>query len=162
MRVAETLVREGAVGQYEHFLFFQQRDERTDLLQIWKLKQQDSELDARNIHLGNINGELNLLGYWQENGERLVPFDTSASGMTIQLATNFIANVRRDLRSVYDLHALRRLNPDTCVPVRRYNTDPFFKETARDPIFADEAASGQYQFVSLDPETARGLFKGRI
>jgi hypothetical protein len=111
------------------------------LVQIWKLKQQDSELDARNIHFGNINGELNLLGYWQENGERLIPFDASASGMTIQLGTNFIADVRRDLRSVYDLHALGRLNPNVSVPVRRYNTDPFFKETVQDPIFVDEAAA---------------------
>ncbi len=83
----------------------------TNLLQIWKLQQQDRELHARGIRLINVNGELNLLGYWQNNGERLVPRNAPASGAMLHVATDFIANVRHDLRSTYDLHAVARRNP---------------------------------------------------
>ncbi|HEY0793918.1 MAG TPA: hypothetical protein VGD78_22840, partial [Chthoniobacterales bacterium] len=125
------------------------RVRRTDLLCLWRLQAQERALRARGIHLANINGEMNLLGYWQSNGERLVPRETPASGVILHVGTDFIAQVRNDLRTVHDMHAVPRRTPDVWVPVCRYNVDPFFKEVACDPIYADpeDAAHGRLRGV---------------
>lgn len=113
----------------------------TDLLRLWKLKQQIDDLDVRGVRFVNINGELNLLGHWKSYGERLIPRVTPGTNASIYLGTDFIAPVRRDLRVRHDLHAVERRNPDIWVPVRRFNVNPFLKKLELDSIYADEQAA---------------------
>ncbi len=117
------------------------RVHRTKLLDIWKLKEQERSLSSRGIEVMNVNGELNLLGFWRSNSERLLPRDVPIHEVSmLQVGTDFIAGVRHEMRTKYDFHAVPRRNPDIWVPVRRYNIEPHFKELENELIYADEAA----------------------
>jgi hypothetical protein len=110
----------------------------TNLLQLWKLNEQQAALASRGVHIFNINGELNLLGFWKDNGERLLPSNAPSQNFTLTVGTNYITEVRRDLREKYNFHATPRRNPDVWIPVRRQNVDPFFKEVIAQPTYVDE------------------------
>ena len=87
----------------------------------------------------NVNGELNLLGFWRRNGERLVPRNVPISGrVMVQVGTDFIGEVRQEMRTKYDFHAVPRRSPDIWAPVRRYNIDSHFREVEGELIYADE------------------------
>jgi hypothetical protein len=117
-----------AIGRVRHI----------DLLEIWKLHRRRHELKKRGVQILEFNGELNLLGFYRQQGERLVPREAPAQGAMIGVDTNFLADVRRDLRSRYNLHAIERKNPPTWIPVRRENVDPFFKEVLASRVYVDE------------------------
>jgi hypothetical protein len=118
------------------------RVHRTRLLSIWKLKEYERSLNSRGVEIFNVNGELNLLGYWHAHGERIVQRSApiTAGRTMLQIGMEFIADVREKMRTRYDFHAVPRRNPDAWVPVRRYNIDPFFKELEETAIYADEQA----------------------
>jgi hypothetical protein len=115
------------------------RVQRTKILDIWKLKEQELSLRSRGVDLLNVSGELNLLGFWRGHGERLVPRSVPLDGRAmVQVGTDFIAGVRQEMRTKYDFHAAPRRNPDVWVSVRRYNIDSYFREVAGELIYADE------------------------
>lgn len=117
------------------------RVHQTKLLDIWKLKEQELSLRSRGVELMNVNGELNLLGFWRQHGERLVPRSVPLGGRAmVQVGTDFIAGVRHELRAKYDFHAIPRRNPDVWARVRRYNIDSYFREVEGDLIYVDEDA----------------------
>jgi len=118
-----------AIGRVRH----------VSLLEIWKLHHRRHELEKRKVRIMEFNGELNLLGFYRQQGERLIPRDAPAQGAMIGVDTDFLAEVRRDLRSRYNLHAIERRNPDMWIPVRRENVDPFFKEVLDSRAYVDEA-----------------------
>lgn len=131
----------GCIYRLSDFLALE-RAESTKFLDIWKLKQQVSEIYSRGIEINNFNGDLNLLGYWQNFGMRLIPRETEIDlPNSIMVGNNFIAKVRRDLRHRYDRHAVKRRNPNIWCTVNRYNTHPFFKEIANSPMFADYSSA---------------------
>src|SRR6266542_3492684 len=110
----------------------------TSLLQLWKLSEQQHELLRRGVRIINFSGELNLLGFWRDNGERLLPRSAQSEGIRLVIATDYLANIRRDLREKYNFHAVLRRNPDTWVPVRRKTVNPYFREVVAEPIYVDE------------------------
>jgi hypothetical protein len=115
------------------------RVQRTRLLDIWKLKEQELSLRSRGVDLLNVSGELNLLGFWHGHGRRLVPRSVPLDGRAmVQVGTDFIAGVRQEMRTKYDFHAVPRRNPDVWVSVRRYNIDSYFRELEGELIYADE------------------------
>ncbi len=56
----------------------------------------------------------------------------------IGVDTNFLAEVRHDLRSRFNLHAVEHKNPNMWIAVRRENVDPFFKEVLESRAYVDE------------------------
>lgn len=116
------------------------RIRRMDLLGLWRLLDQERELSRRSARIMNFNGELNLLAFWRQNGERLIPQHVPSTGAMVHMATDFIADLRKDARNSHDLHAVLRRNPDVWVSVSRYHTDTFFRELEDDNVYVDNTA----------------------
>jgi hypothetical protein len=127
-----------------------------DLLEIWKFHHRRHELENHHVRILEFNGELNFLGFYRQYGERFVPRDTPSRGAFIGIESNFLAEVRRDLRARYNLHAVERRNPPRWVPVRRENVDPFFKEAIETPIYVDEADISRGRLRGVVETDSRG------
>jgi hypothetical protein len=108
-----------------------------DLLLIWNLHEQKEEMGKHQIGLRNLNGELNLIGYWKSQNQRLVPRWISP-GESIRVPTNALVMLRNTSRLNYDYHAVLRLNPNAWIPVRRLIAEAYFQESIHTPIFVDE------------------------
>ena len=124
-------------GCHLHDFVFLGRAKRLSLLEIWKLAK-DRELIAENgVDMMNMNGELNLMGYYWQHDERLVPRNMPSSNCMLVVGNDFVAGVRHDLRVRYDSHAVER-NPGIWAVVSRYNVDSFFKKVSLDPIYIED------------------------
>jgi hypothetical protein len=114
------------------------RVEDWTLLRLWKLKNQMHDIQQRGLVLHCPNGDLNLIGYWEHNGYRLVSREMPLSpGHVLGVGTDFIATVRKKLRTAHDIHAVRRRNPNVWRFVRRYTARAYFKELEDDPVYVD-------------------------
>jgi hypothetical protein len=113
----------------------------TTFLRLWKLKQQLSRIQSRGLEVENINGDLNLLGFWWQHGFRLVPREVPvATNNLLVVDLDYIAEVRRKLRTAHESHAIFRRRPMEWVPVHRFHTGSLFKEGENLPIYVDVAS----------------------
>lgn len=114
------------------------RVQGTTFLRLWKLKQQLSEIRKRGMEVENINGDLNLLGFWWRQGFRLVPKQVAPIAKNLLLiGSDYVAEVRHKLRTEHNNHAMLRRRPNEWVSVQRFHTDSHFKESKNDPIYVD-------------------------
>jgi hypothetical protein len=111
----------------------------TTFLSIWSLHQQQEELTRGGARFINLNGEINLLGYWLKQKERLIPRSVEPRTL-IRIPSNALVELRKKSRVIQDYHAIQRRNPKSWVPVRRYISEAYFQEAMYLPIFVDEQA----------------------
>ncbi len=111
-------------------------------LMLWKLQSQERALEEMGINISNANGIVNLVGYWEHFGGRLVPVQQDlGSRAQLMVGCDFIAAVRQRVRTTHNVHAVRRSSSATWRVVSRLNIDPYFTSEADEPIFVDYDAT---------------------
>jgi len=103
---------------------------------IWRFLKHERRLEELNIELFNINGHLNLFGWWEECDHMLVPSSVQVGSETrngIAVPTNCIAEVRRKAWARVDARSAQYVD-GTFKQVRRKNLSPYFKEDYRSSL----------------------------
>lgn len=111
-------------------------DRETSLLRIWKLKRAVANLEASGVELLNVNGDLNLIGHWQQNNYRLLPdeCDTRSRNL-IALPTNALLEVRVHRQRKHDVHLAFCEAEKAWLQVERLHVDPFFQAQRDDAVY---------------------------
>lgn len=114
-----------------------------DALRLWKILDQDARLPSHGYGIRNVNGLPNLYGFMRNNAMAIVP-DEAKPG-DLELATNFVADVRQGLRCLIDAHVARGPGDGRWLEVQRAALDVFFEEVERLPLYTSvaDAASGR-------------------
>ena len=87
------------------------------------------------IDFWNINGDYNFYCHWQKNYYQLIPLDKRIEdGNRIMLTNDFVLPVRRETRERVDHHSVPTTS-SRLLPVRRFNTDSYFKSQMNRPIY---------------------------
>lgn len=97
---------------------------------IWRFVRHERRLDELNIELFNVNGLLNLFGWWEELDHMLVPSSVqvgSENRNRIFVPTHCIGEVRRKAWARVDLRSAQFVD-GSFKEVRRKNLAPYFKE----------------------------------
>lgn len=109
------------------------------LLKIWKILQQKVILKENNIRIQNVNGFLNLLGYWRKQSYGIwpsdFPVDKEKEGFIV-LQTDFITEVRAHARRSYDEHIIA-FNENIAYRMKREKQRSLFKEQENQPAYVN-------------------------
>jgi hypothetical protein len=111
-------------------------EEDISLLEIWKIEEQKQYLEKHGIEFSNINGIINLYGYWKESRNSLCPDEypfMSTSG-ELGLMTDFVTKIRKELRVGYDEHSVA-FDEGTFYRMRRESLNGLFKENKMLPAY---------------------------
>jgi hypothetical protein len=103
---------------------------------IWRFVKHERRLDELNIELFNVNGLLNLFGWWEELDHMLVPSSLQVGSEKrngILVPTNCIGEVRRKAWARVDLRSAHFVD-GSFKQVRRKNLSPYFKEDYRSSL----------------------------
>jgi len=111
-------------------------DRETSLLRIWKLKRAVANLEARGVEFLNVNGDLNLIGHWQQNGYRLLPdeCDTRSRSLVV-LPTSALLEVRVHRQRKHDVHLAFSKAERAWLQVERLHVDPLFQAQRGDSVY---------------------------
>lgn len=104
---------------------------------LWQLLDQKKQLEQKDVGFININGLLNLYGWWEENNFVLVP-DEATIGQghcMIALPTDFLAKIRQKTRKAINYHSEIYVD-GTYKRVRRKHTSSLFQEEQNEPLYA--------------------------
>lgn len=112
---------------------------------LWKLIAHNRFLNDKGISITNVNGLLNLYGWWKETGYFMLPANIPFDGKTINILipTDCLAPIRQKVRKKCDIHVLPH-PAGKFVSVRREATDNYFPDETEKPRYAsiEEAQSG--------------------
>ncbi len=97
---------------------------------IWRFVKHECRLEDLNIEFFNLNGVLNLYGWWEECDHMLVPTNVevgSEKRIGIVVPTRCIGEIRRRAWAGVD-NRIARYVDESFKQVRRKNLTPYFKE----------------------------------
>jgi hypothetical protein len=122
-------------------------------LSLWKLVDNVRFLAEHGITIGNVNGLLNLYGWWEETKHLMLPPEVEFGGDPIEIAipTDCLAEVRRKVRQGLDEHALPQ--PDgSFVRVSREAADSYFPDEAIKPkyVSVDSVLAGELRGACVE------------
>lgn len=103
---------------------------------LWKLIQQKRYLSLNGISIANINGLLNLYGWWKDTNYLMIPpkVEFGDKPLTIAIPTDSLMEIRRHLRQAWDLHALPFLE-GRAVRVRKKHITSYFPGEENTPLY---------------------------
>ena len=112
---------------------------------LWKLIAHNRFLIDKGISITNVNGLLNLYGWWKQTGHFMLPSNIPFDGKTINILipTDCLASIRQKVRKKCDIHVLPH-PAGKFISVRRNVTDSYFPDEAEKPQYAsiEDAQSG--------------------
>lgn len=101
-----------------------------------KCIKQKAWAEAAGLRFHNMNGDYNFYCYWRSLKCQLVPREVPVvDSSTIAIATNFVLQVRQEIRSLVDRHVVRTAT-GRYVRVARLDRDAYFKSMQSRPIYA--------------------------
>lgn len=119
---------------------------QTSPLFLWKLINQTNYLKKQGISIANVNGLLNLYGWWVDTNYLMLPagVDFGDKPIRMMIPTDSLAETRRKIRQGWDLHALPLPN-GRLVRMRKKGIDSYFPDDVNQPLYAciDSARQGQ-------------------
>ena len=115
---------------------------------IWKLIEQQSKLEQKNIKFMNMNGLLNLYGWWEENNNVLIPdeVEIGQGPWMINLPTDCLAKVRQKTREASNVHTEIYID-GVYKRVRRKQLSSFFQEDLSQPLYV--SYEGRHENILL-------------
>jgi hypothetical protein len=119
---------------------------------LWKLIDHERFLTANGITIHNVNGLLNLYGWWHDTEYFMLPQEVplGKEAAEIMIPTDSLADVRKKVRHGWDVHALPLPNGNW-VRVWRDSITDYFPEDRKKP-----------QYSCLDAIDAQELLGARI
>lgn len=119
-------------------------DHEFSALRIWKIQNQEAQLEGRGYEFVNLNGFLNVYGYLEANRFGFVTEEASTPSL-VMLATDYVAPLRARVRKALDQHMVLGPTRKRWVEVQRQATDVFFEELRDLPIYVShlDAATGK-------------------
>lgn len=106
------------------------------LLNLCKMKDQVAKLEANDIQIMNLSGDINLFTFWRDQRWTFVPNDFSfgrGAGM-ISISNDFVAKLRHELRTAFDEHATPLPDGGKLI-VHRKGHDYWFSGLGQQPMF---------------------------
>ena len=125
-------------------------------MRAWKILRQLEETSAGGVALVNPGGFVNLYGFAESHGFRLVPSETEASTTHVWLANDHVLGLRREIRLAYDPHAARSFRAGGWEEVERRSAETFFGSIHDLPFVVPGYAS--MDFLAGCVETERRTF----
>lgn len=106
-------------------------------MSIWKLLDQQRQLEQNNVKFMNVNGLLNLYGWWEESNHVLIPDEVGiGQGLCmIAIPTDCLAKVRQKTRKACNVHTEIYID-GTYKKVRRKHLSSFFQDQQNEPLYA--------------------------
>ncbi len=118
---------------------------QTSPFSLWKLIKQISYLKKQGVSIANVNGLLNLYGWWVDTNYLMLPADADFGDkpIHIMIPTDSLAETRRKIRQGWDLHVLPLPN-GKLVRMRKKGIDSYFPDDVNQPLYAciDAARQG--------------------
>ncbi len=112
-------------------------------LSLWRLLAGHDRLEALGIHLLNVNGLLNLVGWVRSLGGHLVPhasmpaeFGDAGGGALVMVEQNALLKVRQEVAEKDDRHAVQTID-GKWIPTRRDGQSIFGEDLGR-PFYVAE------------------------
>ena len=113
-------------------------------ISLWKLLEQKRKLTEYNVQFFNINGLLNLYGWWEQSDYLLVPDNVEVGTVQniIYVPTDCLAKVRQETREAGDLHSETYID-GTLKRLRRKSLSSLFAEDKNIPLYAGYEDMGE-------------------
>ena len=104
---------------------------------LWRLLEQQKQLEKNDIQFMNINGLLNLYGWWEQSDHILIPdeLEIGTGPWILNFPTDCLAKVRQTTRKASDLHTEIYVD-GTFKRVRRKHLSSIFEEEQEEPLYA--------------------------
>ena len=104
-------------------------------MSLWKLLDQQRQLEQNDVEFMNINGLLNLYGWWEESNHVLIPDEVEiGQGLCmIAIPTDCLAKVRQKTRKACNVHTEIYID-GTYKKVRRKHLSSFFQDQQNEPL----------------------------
>jgi hypothetical protein len=101
-----------------------------------KCMKQKEWAENKGVYFQNINGDYNFYCYWRRQNYQLIPRGLSVTdGSMISIGSDFVLQVRKELRSLIDRHMVETAS-GPFVEVIRFGLDAYFKSMHGRPIYA--------------------------
>ena len=117
-------------------------------LVLWKLIEHKNYLADNKISISNVNGLLNLYGWWVESNYFIIPQEVPFPNepAKIVIPTNSLVNVRTKARRACDIHVLPFID-GSFVRVMRTSSGSFFPSDAKEPLYGALEAAGKGELL---------------
>ncbi len=117
---------------------------------LWKLLEQRRKMAEYNVKIANINGLLNLYGWYEMTDYNPVPeyVEVGKGECIIRIPTDCLVKVRQTTRQSSDMHSEKYID-GMFKRVRRKILTSFFAEDADIPIFASYQDAGKGRLIRL-------------
>ncbi len=104
---------------------------------IWQLLEQKRKLEEKDITFMNVNGLLNLYGWWEQTNHFLIPeeVEIGQGPWLINFPTDCLAKVRQKTRKSSDFHTEMYID-GTFKKVRRKHLSSIFLDEQNEPLYA--------------------------
>lgn len=115
---------------------------------LWNLIEHKNYLIDNKISIHNVNGLLNLYGWWVESNYFIIPQEVPFPNEPAQLVipTNSLLSVRTEARRACDIHVLPFID-GTFVRVMRTSSGSLFPSDAKEPLYGALEAAGQGELL---------------
>jgi hypothetical protein len=103
---------------------------------VWMLIEQQRQVEQKDIKIMNINGVLNLYGWWEQTDYVLIPDEVEIGHgqWMIGVPTDCLAKVRQKTRAASNVHTEIYID-GTYKRVRRKQLSSFFQEDQNKPLY---------------------------
>jgi hypothetical protein len=127
-------------------------------LKLWKLKTQQKKLNQKGIEFFDPAGALNTYAFWRKQQGGFIPVDVAFPGITdLVLISDFVAEIREEARSDYDVHSTMISRPMRYVVVKRTMPHSHFESQRKAPIYGSVSALSMGELHAAI-ETKRGPY----
>jgi len=115
---------------------------------LWKLLEQKWKMAEQNVKIANINGLLNLYGWYEMTDYNPIPdyVEVGKGECIIRIPTDCFAKIRQDTRQSSDVHSEKYID-GTFKRVRRKSLSSLFAEDKNIPLYASYRDLGERKLI---------------
>ena len=106
------------------------------LRELFQCLSQKMWIEDNGVNLFNINGDINYLGFWLDNGYKCLTDEMAINAQSmVSLYTDFVFSVRSELREKIDRHSVQSVD-GKWHPVERLTKESYYEGMKLKPIYA--------------------------